>query len=251
MSNPNLIPTQVPDKRGFLTTRNKLPEGTASEANAERLDGLRADVSRASTQSSVQTPPLMSGDKVCAGEKVKVVLTYLEEGLNGEYDEDDESDVPLARVDVFVNKEIAAALGTEETQDGEWFSTDNHSICTRIDAREDENGIAHWLIANTRVLESAITFSEVSGKEQDVISDFMGWAESSDIGGRIFIDDLYDLDGREDPSRVVHEAREMLKELEESGDGFTGGELGEAAYLRRFLEPYNSSPDGSLVSSNY
>jgi hypothetical protein len=54
-----------------------------------------------------------------------------------------------------------------------------------------------------------------------------------------------------DPSRVVHDARLALKELEESGKGFEGGELGDAAYLRRFLAPFNTFPDSDTKVTDY
>jgi len=187
-ANPNLIPTQVPDRRGFMTTRNKLPDAP-SEANVARLDGLRADVARSTIASPISAPPLMNTDKEFAGKNVKVVLTYLDEGLNGEYDDSDDSDIPLARVDVFVNKKIADQLGETETADGEWYSVSGSSICTRIDARADEGSINNWLGTNGSALDSAMTAS-VGGEGGSPISEFIGWAEGATINTRTRADDL-------------------------------------------------------------
>lgn len=187
-ANPNLIPTQVPDRRGFMTTRNKLPDAP-SEANAARLDGLRADVARASLSTPTLTPVLMDADRSFSGSNVKVVLTYLDEGLNGEYDDSDDSDVPLARVDVFVNKRIADQLGETETADGDWYSVSGSSICTRIDARADESSINNWLGTNGSALDSAMSAS-ISGEGGSPISEFIGWAEGATINTRTRADDL-------------------------------------------------------------
>jgi hypothetical protein len=64
--------------------------------------------------------------------KVKVTLSYLEEGWNGDYNEDDPSDTPLFRMDVFAHR----SLKNENAEDDgkEWLWMNDSSYCTCIQA---------------------------------------------------------------------------------------------------------------------
>lgn len=54
-------------------------------------------------------------------------LVHIDEGYNGDYEEDDFEDSPLLRFDL------------SEMVDGEWVNVRDGSACTMLDARSDRN----------------------------------------------------------------------------------------------------------------
>ena len=180
-----LIKTPIIDKNGKATHVNRRPD-ESHESFSARVAALSTPLPHSNA------PVLMLMDKEYFGRDIRVVLTHLDEGVSGAYDEDNPHDTPLARVDIFVHRRIAEALDTDEdTGDAIWYFPSEYSICTRIDARSDESGIESWLMDNGTALEAAINSNLIAGRNataQEMIPRFLEQAETSDLSGRIKLD---------------------------------------------------------------
>lgn len=72
--------------------------------------------------------------------KVRVVLDWIGEGYNGDYQENDPDDKPLLRFDVYrfyePNEEITPYFLDDETPGGGWLPVRDGSYCTQLVATE-------------------------------------------------------------------------------------------------------------------
>ena len=60
---------------------------------------------------------------------VKVVFTYLGEGISGDYDREDEDDMPMLRFDIFEREYVDDG---REHPDWNWIEVDSGSYCTEV-----------------------------------------------------------------------------------------------------------------------
>lgn len=85
---------------------------------------------------------------------VKVSFDYIGEGVSGDYDPEDPSDVALLRLDVLVSAECG--YGGEETDDPAWLYPQDGSICTQVAEGDDERIRMDVLAYAAAVLRTAV-----------------------------------------------------------------------------------------------
>lgn len=67
-------------------------------------------------------------DITITNDTYRIILTYIGEGYNGDYNEADPDDAPLFRADVY-----------EKDEEGKWLGEPSATTCTCADARMDRN----------------------------------------------------------------------------------------------------------------
>jgi len=98
---------------------------------------------------------LFEGNNILVQNGVKIELTDLGEGIEGDYDVDDLMDVPLLRMDVYVSPEIADKLpcvdswGFIDDKNREWVTPSDCSYCTQIPiyaSPQQKRAILTWMM---------------------------------------------------------------------------------------------------------
>lgn len=135
MSNP-LVPKQGVDVNGRPYTRNVRADDGATTGRP--ADSLPAVPKIYVPQPGEESKSLYDGGEAeYEGSHIKLVVSWEGEGEDGGYDEDDESDTPFLRIDVYAAKSLFENEDDYEEVDDNWVRPVNAetSICTRIDAR--------------------------------------------------------------------------------------------------------------------
>ncbi|MFS0885159.1 hypothetical protein [Aeromicrobium sp. 179-A 4D2 NHS] len=122
----------------------------------------------------------------------RATLVELGEGLNGEYDENDPTDVELYRIDVQVKGTHPWADLDDDPEDGIWFNTTGEtSLCTNFAAssstEESEAFLAAALAHITRRSDTG------DGSAKGALEDIAGWSEAPqspiEVGATVMWDD--------------------------------------------------------------
>jgi len=103
---------------------------------------------------------------------IKVVLEYIGEGYQGDYDPEDSEDEPLLRYSLY-----------QKDDDGDWDDVDCGSYCTYLSVNDDRDKLVK--VANTilRLVKDGLT----SDKHQKSLYERLSYI---DIDNDIFVDNL-------------------------------------------------------------